>query len=146
MWNNIIKTNIFYITTFCCIANVMMSSTGCKSFSRGPESWTSKKEKMQLTIIDKYVVRELSVGKALAELSELCGRKSGNGFGIIIKCPPNKYNKHEYKEPLVTLSCRSMTVGDIIQFITEQTNVFIEFTPMALVVDYSRNSQGGERK
>ena len=118
-----------------------MSSTGCKSFSRDPESLTSQTEKVQSTIIDNYSVRELSITEALTKLSDLCRNKSGSSFCVIVKFPTP-----EYKEPLVTLNCRSMTVRDIIKLIAEQSNVFIEFTSHALVVDYSRDSLGGQRK
>ena len=108
---------------------------------RDPESWTSQTDKVQSTIIDDYLVRGLSITEAFVILSDLCGKKSGRSFSVIVKFPTT-----EYKQPLVTLNCRSMTVRDIIKLIAEQSNVFIEFTSLALEIDYSRNSQGEKRK
>ena len=132
------KTSVFCIIMCCCMANVLVLFAGCKSFAREPESLASQIEKIQLTIIDNYSVREVPISKALSILADLCGKKSGSSFSVIVKYP-----EMGYKQPLVTLHCRSMTVRDIIRFISEETNVFIEFTSHALVADCLRDSQGG---
>ncbi|MFA5344480.1 MAG: hypothetical protein WC381_11025 [Kiritimatiellia bacterium] len=140
------KTNICHIITFCCIANVLVSSTGCKFFSRNSTSLASQTEKVQSTIIDNYLVHDVSITEAFAILSNRCGEKSGRSFSVIVKTLPDEYKKDEYKEPLVTLNCSSVNVRDIIKLISEQCNVFVEFTPQGLEVDCSRNSQGEKRK
>lgn len=131
------KTNVFCIITYCCLVNMLMLSAGCKHFAKEQESLQT--EKLQITVIDKYDVRNLSVADALKKLAHLCGEKSGRSFSVIL-------NNAEYKTPLITLNCVSMTVKDIIKLISEQSGVFIEFGPMVLIVDCSRDSQGEKRK